>query len=40
MDASELKGRQAPIKARHRDDPKAALITLRAGLHPATGGTG
>ncbi len=30
MDASELKGRQAPIKARYRDDPKAALITLKA----------
>ena len=30
MDASELKARQAPIKARYRDDPGAALITLKA----------
>ena len=30
MDARELKGRQAPIKARYRDDPRAALITLKA----------
>jgi uncharacterized OsmC-like protein len=60
MEASELKEIQAPLKARYREDPEAALITLRAvgaigegvtcsvdtgramvkaGLHPATGGT-
>lgn len=30
MDADTLRYRQAPIKARYRDDPDAALITLRA----------
>ena len=30
MDADTLRSRQAPIKARYRDDPDAALITLRA----------
>jgi uncharacterized OsmC-like protein len=30
MDASELKERQAPIKARYRDAPETALITLKA----------
>lgn len=30
MDASELKSTQAPLKQRYRDDPDAALITLRA----------
>ena len=30
MDANELKAVQAPIKARYRDDPDAALITLTA----------
>jgi uncharacterized OsmC-like protein len=60
MEASELKEIQAPLKARYREEPEAALITLRAagaigegvtcsvdtgramvkaGLHPATGGT-
>jgi uncharacterized OsmC-like protein len=60
MESSELKAIQAPLKARYREEPEAALITLRAagaigegvtcsvhtgramvkaGLHPATGGT-
>jgi uncharacterized OsmC-like protein len=60
MESSELKIIQAPLKARYREEPEAALITLRAagaigegvtcsvdtgramvkaGLHPATGGT-
>ena len=30
MDAAELKATQAPIKARYRDDPEAAVITLKA----------
>ncbi len=30
MDATELKERQAPIKARYRDEPDAAVITLKA----------
>ena len=30
MDASELKALQAPIKDRYRNEPKAAMITLRA----------
>ncbi len=30
MDAEELKGLQTPIKARYRDDPDAAIITLKA----------
>lgn len=30
MDADTLRSRQAPIKARYRDDPEAALIRLRA----------
>ena len=30
MDASELKERQAPIKARYRDAPETAVITLKA----------
>ena len=30
MDASALKEMQAPLKARYRDDPTAALITLKA----------
>jgi uncharacterized OsmC-like protein len=30
MDASELKDMQAPIKARYRDDPDAAVVTLKA----------
>ena len=60
MESSQLKTIQAPLKARYREEPEAALITLRAagaigegvtcsvdtgramvkaGLHPATGGT-
>ncbi len=30
MDASALKEMQAPLKAQYRDDPSAALITLKA----------
>jgi uncharacterized OsmC-like protein len=30
MNAEELRSLQAPLKARYRDDPGAALITLRA----------
>ena len=30
MDSVELKAAQAPLKARYRDDPAAALVTLRA----------
>ena len=30
MEASKLKALQAPIKQRYRDDPDAALITLKA----------
>lgn len=35
MDASELKDTQAPLKARYRDHPNAAVITLKA--HGAIG---
>jgi len=61
MNADEIRALQAPVKARYKEDPSAALVTLRAegnlsdgitcsvgtgralvkaGLHPATGGTG
>jgi uncharacterized OsmC-like protein len=30
MKAEELRALQAPVKARYRDDPKAALLTLKA----------
>lgn len=30
MDATELKERQAPLKARYRNEPNAAVITLKA----------
>jgi uncharacterized OsmC-like protein len=30
MDANELRAMQAPIKQRYKDDPKAAVITLKA----------
>src|SRR5215207_867342 len=62
MDAESLRTMQAPLKARYREEPAAALITLsaegnvdeatlsckvetgraliKAGLHPATGGSG
>ncbi|WP_406694942.1 OsmC family protein [Singulisphaera sp. Ch08] len=30
MDAKELRAVQAPLKARYRDDPSAALVTLNA----------
>ena len=60
MEISDLKTAQAPLKARYREAPEAAVVTLRAqgaigegitcsvdtgralvkaGLHPATGGT-
>ena len=60
LEIMDLKSLQAPLKARYREEPQAALITLRAsgaigdgvtcsvetgqalvkaGLHPATGGT-
>ena len=61
MKAEEIRALQAPLKARYRGDPQAAVVTLsaegrlseglscsvatgqalvKAGLHPATGGTG
>src|ERR1700747_3528004 len=51
MKAQELRDLQAPLKARYRETPDAAVITLKArgetgpalaeaGLHPATGGNG
>jgi uncharacterized OsmC-like protein len=30
MDAAQLRGMQAPLKARYKDDPKTALLTLHA----------
>jgi uncharacterized OsmC-like protein len=30
MDSSELKATQAPLKARYKDDPESAIVTLRA----------
>jgi len=30
MDAEQLRSMQAPFKARYRDEPNAAVITLRA----------
>ena len=30
MDANEIKALQAPLKQKYRDDPKSAVITLRA----------
>src|SRR3569623_3112882 len=30
MDSSELRAMQAPIKSRYKEDPKSALITLKA----------
>jgi hypothetical protein len=30
MDAEQLKSLQAPLKDKYREDPRAALITLRA----------
>ncbi|MEA2125475.1 MAG: hypothetical protein QOI80_2257 [Solirubrobacteraceae bacterium] len=30
MDSTELRSLQAPIKARYREDPEAAVVTLRA----------
>ncbi len=62
MNREQLRAAQRPIKARYREDPASALVTLdaeaelddqevacsvqtgralvRAGLHPATGGSG
>lgn len=38
MTADELRARQGPLKQRYRDDPAAALVTMRArgALDPAT----
>jgi len=30
MDVEELRAMQAPLKARYRDDPAAATVTLKA----------
>ncbi len=30
MDATQLRGLQAPLKERYRDDPEAAVVTLKA----------
>ena len=30
MDSSELRAMQAPIKSRYKEDPKSAMITLKA----------
>ncbi|HST13571.1 MAG TPA: OsmC family protein [Gaiellaceae bacterium] len=38
MDSAELKSAQAPLKARYREDPAAALVTLRAEGRLADGG--
>jgi uncharacterized OsmC-like protein len=61
MEIMDLKSLQAPLKARYREQPEAAVVTLKAkgaisdgitcsvetgralvkaGLHPASGGTG
>jgi uncharacterized OsmC-like protein len=61
MKVEEIRALQAPLKARYKEDPNSAVVTLRAegnlgdgiscsvetgralvkaGLHPATGGTG
>jgi uncharacterized OsmC-like protein len=39
MDAEQLRALQAPIKERYRDEPGAALITLRAQGHLGEGMT-
>ncbi|HEX4599285.1 MAG TPA: OsmC family protein [Burkholderiaceae bacterium] len=39
MNAEDLRSAQAPLKARYRDEPKAALITLRAQGRLADGVT-
>jgi uncharacterized OsmC-like protein len=38
MDAAELKAMQTPIKARYKEEPEAALITLRAEGEIGQGG--
>ena len=40
MNAEELRSVQSPLKERYREDPEAALITLRAQGRLATGGNG
>jgi uncharacterized OsmC-like protein len=61
MSSEELRALQAPLKAKYKEDPQSAVVTLvakskldenitalletkhgtfKAGLHPATGGTG
>ena len=37
MNAEELKAMQAPLKQRYKDDPAAAVVTLRARAGPLTG---
>jgi uncharacterized OsmC-like protein len=37
MDADELKAMQAPLKQRYRDEPAAAVVTLRAEGHTTRG---
>ena len=37
MNADELKALQTPIKERYRDDPKSAVVTLRAEGHTGAG---
>ena len=39
MDAAELKNLQTPLKQRYRDEPSAALITLKAEGHLGEGVT-
>ena len=39
MDSTELRGLQAPLKQRYRDEPSAAFVTLRAQGELGTGVT-
>ena len=39
MESQQLKSLQAPLKARYRDEPDAAMITLRAGSRLGEGVT-
>ena len=38
MDSTALRELQAPLKARYREDPRTALVTLRAEGELAEGG--
>jgi len=40
MDAAQLKAAQGPLKEKYRNDPRAAMITLRAEAHAADGAAG